>query len=267
MHSLTEAHPVPDALQRLSDNVAGLTSRVEAARRRGAHASPAPVSLVVVTKSAPVAAFDLLLRAGHADVGENRVLDAERRRERASHLKIPERRHETPAGGGLVWHGIGHLQTNKARRALFAFDVFHALDSLHLADRLEALLSESDRRWPVYAQVNAAEDPAKGGVAPAEALAYLRALATRSHLDVVGLMAMAREDAPADAARRAFSTLRAIRDEAVRLGVGRRPPAGLSMGMSDDFETAVEEGATVVRIGRAGFKGVFDGADPSGLGR
>ena len=257
MQSLTEAHPVPDALHRLSDNVAALASRVDAARRRGPKASPTPVSLVVVTKSAPPAAFDLLARAGHADVGENRVLDAERRRASASRLK-------TPDGRGITWHGIGHLQTNKARRALFAFDVFHALDSLHLADRLESCLAETDRRWPVYAQVNAAEDPAKGGVGPSEALDFLRALADRPHLDVVGLMAMAREDAPGDAARRTFTALRGIRDEAVRLGVGRRPPAGLSMGMSDDFETAVEEGATVVRIGRAAFEGVFNGGDRSG---
>jgi pyridoxal phosphate enzyme (YggS family) len=212
------------------------------------------VSLVVVTKSAPPSAFSLLARAGHRDVGENRVLDAERRREAAGSPR-------TPAGDDLVWHGIGHLQTNKARRALFAFDTFHALDSLHLADRLEALLAETDRRWPVYAQVNAAEDPAKSGVAPAEADAFLRALSDRPHLDVVGLMAMAREDAPGEAARATFSTLRGVRDEAVRRGVGRRPPSGLSMGMSDDFETAVEEGATVVRIGRAAFEGVFPGEE------
>src|SRR5437868_4112807 len=172
MHSVREAHPVRDALSRLSANVAGLASRVEAARARGRHASPSPVSLLVVTKSAPPAAFELLARAGAADVGENRVLDAERRRREAERLR-------TPDGRPLVWHGVGHLQTNKARRALAAFDVLHALDSLHLADRLEALLAETHSRRPVYAQVNAARDPAKGGVAPEDATAFLHALADR----------------------------------------------------------------------------------------
>jgi pyridoxal phosphate enzyme (YggS family) len=214
------------------------------------------VSLVVVTKSAPPAAFELLARAGHADVGENRVLEAERRREAAGRLR-------TPDGRALVWHGIGHLQTNKARRALAAFDVLHAVDSLHLADRLEALLAETDSRRPVYAQVNAARDPAKGGVAPEDATAFLAALADRPHLDVVGLMTMAREEDRGEAARPAFSMLRDLRDEAVARGVGRRPPTGLSMGMSDDFEVAVEEGATVVRIGRAAFEGVFEAGEGS----
>ena len=251
MNSVREAHPVHDALALLSANVAGLASRVEAARTRGRHASPAPVSLVVVTKSAPPSAFDLLARAGHVDVGENRVLEAEKRRAGAAGMRTPE-------GRSLVWHGIGHLQTNKARRAVDAFDVLHAVDSLHLADRLEACLAETDSRRPVYAQVNAARDPAKGGVAPEDAEAFLRALADRPHLDVVGLMTMAREEDRGEDARGAFSMLRDLRDDAVRRGVGRRPPSGLSMGMSDDFEVAVEEGATVVRIGRAAFFGVFD---------
>ena len=259
MHSVRDAHPVRDALPRLSANVAGLASRVEAARTRGRHASPSPVNLVVVTKSAPPAAFDLLARAGHADVGENRVLEAERRRQEAGRLR-------TPDGKPLVWHGIGRIQTNKARRAVSTFDVLHAVDSLHLADRLEALLAETDSRRPVYAQVNVARDPAKAGVVPEEATAFLAALADRPHLDVVGLMTMAREEDRGEAARPAFSMLRELRDDAVRRGVGRRPPTGLSMGMSDDFEVAVEEGATVVRVGRAAFEGVFDPADGPNAG-
>jgi pyridoxal phosphate enzyme (YggS family) len=206
--------------------------------------------VVLVTKSVPPRCFSWLAGLGALDVGENRVQAAEEKRE-----AIP-----VDLARSLTWHGIGHVQTNKARRAVALFDVFHALDSLHLADRLEAVLSEEgrppSRAWPVYAQVNAARDPQKGGVAPEEALGFLAALAERPHLRVEGLMTMAREDDDAESARPAFRCLREIRDEAVRTGTGRTSPAGLSMGMSDDFETAVEEGATVVRVGRAVWDGV-----------
>src|SRR5439155_24674950 len=123
------------------------------------------VTVVVVTKAAPPGGLDLLARAGVSDIGENRVLDAAAKRAQA------------PAG--LRWHGIGHLQTNKAKKAVEAFDVFHSRDSLHLADRLESILAETGRTWPVYAQVNAAGDPAKGGVGLEEALAFLTALSDR----------------------------------------------------------------------------------------
>lgn len=232
------AEPPVEVLRR---NLADVYARIDAARRRRPTAAPA-VTLVVVTKAAPPAAFDLLRAIGERDVGENRVLDAASKRETAP--------------PGLVWHGIGHLQTNKAKKAVRTFDVFHALDSLRLAEALEPVLAAAGRRWPVYAQVNAARDPNKGGVAPEAALGFLDALARFPHLDVVGWMAMAKEDDAGERARPCFSTLRDVRDEAVRRGVGRVPPTGLSMGMSEDYEVAVEEGATVVRVGRAVWRGV-----------
>jgi hypothetical protein len=227
--------------QKLRENLSTLRARIEAARRRGAHAAEA-VDLVVVTKSQGPGIFGPLAAAGVVDVGENRVQAAAARRPQA------------PAG--LVWHGIGHLQRNKARTAVEVFDRFHALDSLRLADRLEEALAAAGRTWPVYVQVNAAEDPAKGGWPPSEAVAAVAALAERSHLQVVGFMTMAAIGTQEAALRRTFRTLREIRTEALKLGRGRTAPAGLSMGMSDDFEIAVEEGATVVRVGRAVFAGV-----------
>lgn len=238
---------MPDTpLERLRENLRGLTSRIEAARRRSGHAAR-DVTLVAVTKSVPPAALPLLLHAGHLHLGENRVLDAAHKRESGPR--------------GLVWHGIGHLQTNKAKKAVATFDVFHALDSLRLAAELEAVLASGDRRWPVYVQVNAADDPAKGGFRPEETLDALRALGSFPHLDVVGLMAMAKEADPGEAARPTFRALRELRDEAVRRGVGSRADLGLSMGMSSDFEAAVEEGSTIVRVGRAVWDGV--GLPPS----
>ena len=250
-HSAERIHA--DALRRLTENVDGIRRRVAAARARSPRSARGEVTLVVVTKAAPPAGLDLLSRAGVADIGENRVLDAAAKR--------------AAAPAGLRWHGIGHLQTNKARKAVEAFDVVHALDSLHLADRLEAVLAERGHPLPVYAQVNAAGDPAKSGVAVSDALTFLSALADRPHLEVVGLMTMARAGDDAEAARPAFAALRELRDDAERRGIGRVPAAGLSMGMSDDFEAAVEEGATCVRVGRAAWDGVFaEAAAPSPAG-
>lgn len=231
----------PPGREPLRRNLEAVRTRIDSARTRSPVAAPR-VDLVVVTKAVPASFLDLLPALGATDVGENRVASA------------VARRPEAPAE--LRWHGIGHLQTNKAKRALDAFDVFHALDSLHLADRLESLLAPPDRAWPVYAQINAAGDPAKGGVAPDDALGFLSALSDRPHLRVLGLMTMAREDVAGEAARPTFRLLREIRDEAVRRGIGRAAPSALSMGMSADFEIAVEEGATVVRVGSAIWDGV-----------
>lgn len=226
---------------RIRSNVEALRARIDAASARGAHAAD-DVTLMVVTKSQPPPIFGPLAAAGVVDIGENRVQSA------------AARRPEAPAG--LVWHGIGPLQRNKARTALATFDVFHALDGMRLADRLESLLAPDGRIWPVYLQVNAAGDEAKSGLAPAEALDAVAALAERPHLALQGFMTMGRLGASEEDLRATFCTLREIRDEAVRRGRGPAAPHGLSMGMSDDFEIAVEEGATVVRVGRAVFRGV-----------
>jgi pyridoxal phosphate enzyme (YggS family) len=233
---------IADADLRLRANLESVRGRIDAARRRSRAAANA-VTLVVVTKSAPASGFDMLSRLGATDVGENRVQSA------------IERRADAPPG--LVWHGIGHLQTNKARRAAPVFVVFHALDSLHLAERLDAALEGASRRMPVYAQVNAASDVKKGGVPVDAAASFLDAVARLPRLALVGLMTMARESDDPEDARATFRTLREVRDEALARGAGGVPALGLSMGMSGDFEVAVEEGATVVRVGRAVWDGVF----------
>ena len=231
----------------IRDNVAALRARIQAAQASSTSAAEA-VTLLVVTKSQPASIFGALAAAGVSDVGENRIQTASARRPLA-----PE---------GLTWHGIGHLQRNKARTALSTFDIFHALDSLRLAHRLEELLAEAERSWPVYLQVNTAEDEAKGGIGPDEALAAVAALAELPHLELRGFMTMGRLRAEEADLRATFCTLRAIRDEAVERGRGATAPDGLFMGMSDDFEVAVEEGATVVRIGTAVFRGVENHAAP-----
>ena len=237
----------PHEAEHVARNVAAVRERIEAARGRGAHAAPA-VRLVAVTNSASTACYAPLARAGVRDLGENRVQDAAWRK--------PD------APPGLTWHGIGHLQRNKIAQAVATFDVFHALDSLRLADALEAHLADRGRRWPVFVQVNASGEGQKGGFAPEEALGVLEQVLQRHpHLEPVGWMTMAAFGAPEGDLRRTFRTLRALRDDARRRGLGDPPPGELSMGMTDDFELAVEEGATVVRVGRALFEGVASGVD------
>jgi len=242
-------HASPPSIQdRLRENVAAIRARIEQARARGPHAAKA-VELVVVTKSVQPPIFGPLAAAGVRTVGENRVQSAAQRR---------------PLGpDSWTWHGIGHLQRNKARTAIEVFDVFEALDSLRLAGRLDALLAEAGRTWPVYLQINAAEDPAKTGFAPAEALAGLRGVLEMSRLEPRGFMTMAKIGAEEGDLRATFRTLREVRDESLRLGLLEPGSAGLSMGMSDDFEIAVEEGATLVRVGRAVFAGVPIDTDPA----
>lgn len=225
----------------LSRNLAQVRSRIEAARARSPRAAPR-VDLLVVTKSAPVELFPLLHEAGVREVAENRVQAVEERR--------------ALAPPGWRWHGIGHLQRNKVRRALRLFDVFHALDSLDLARALDAALRGAARPSPVYIQVNAADDPRKGGCPPSEALSFASALRELPHLMPVGFMTMARLGADEASARAAFRALREVRDDVCRRAVLPAPPEGLSMGMSGDFEVAVEEGATVVRVGSALFEGL-----------
>jgi pyridoxal phosphate enzyme (YggS family) len=242
------ATPGPPVVQdTIRHNLDRIHARIRAARDRG----PAPAAhtdLVVVTKSIDAGLFGPLAAAGVRDVGENRVQSAAERR---------------PLGPKeWTWHGIGHLQRNKARTALATFDLFHALDSERLAGHLDRLLDGTDRRWPVFLQVNAAEDPAKGGFFPDAALDALRAVARLPHLEPRGFMTMARLGASEGDLRATFRTLRQIRDDALGLGLGEAPVTGLSMGMSDDFEVAVEEGSTLVRVGRAVFDGVSKDTAP-----
>jgi hypothetical protein len=199
---------------------------------------PASVTLVAVSKTVPAARVRAALAAGIDVLGENRVQEAAQ--------KIPE------VGGG-TWHLVGPLQSNKARRAVELFDVVESLDSVELARRLDRLVGEirPGRRLPVLLQVNVDDDPHKAGFTPETVAEGLPAILALPSLRVDGLMTIGRLEASADAARPTFRALaglgRRLRDAHAGLG------ASLSMGMSDDFDAAVEEGATIVRVGRALF--------------
>ena len=197
--------------------------------------SPSSVRLLPVTKTHPFEAAEYAHRFGLAAVGENRVQEA--------HVKRPQ------APAGLRWELIGHLQSNKAKQALQAFDVLQSVDSAELAARLGRIATELGLTREVYVQVNSGDDPAKFGCDLAQAPAVLEALLPHRSLKVIGLMAIAPlSDDPA-VARRTFAELRRCRDDLeVRFGV-KLPE--LSMGMSGDLEIAIAEGSTCVRVGSA----------------
>ena len=215
-------------LATIAERVAHVRQRVERAAERAGR-SPADVTIVAVSKGFPPAAIEEAAAAGIAHVGENRVQEAA--------AKIPGL-----SGLAVTWHLVGHLQTNKAKTALELFDIIHSVDSLHLA---EALSHRSQRPLPVLLEVNVAGEAAKFGFPPDEVAAAADAVACLPNLDLRGLMTVAPLASDPEAVRPAFRELRRLRDA---LGL-----AELSMGMSDDFEVAIEEGATVVRIGRAIF--------------
>jgi PLP dependent protein len=161
-------------------------------------------------------------------------------------------RAETEAHG-LAWHMIGHLQSNKARRAIELFDAVHSVDSLKLAERLDQGAAEVGRRLPVFVEVNLGGESSKSGVEPEEVLPLCERMSRCAQLELKGLMAVPPYLEPAAETRPYFRRLRELRDQARAAGVVGESFRELSMGMSHDFEIAIEEGATFVRIGTALF--------------
>jgi PLP dependent protein len=226
----------------IASDIRGSLERVhalisDACRRAGR--SPAEVLLVAVSKTVAADRVQQAIDAGVAALGENRVQEAKD--------KIEALGHPVP------WHLIGHLQTNKARDAARLFDWIHSLDRLDLAKELDRRARAAGRTLNVLIEVNLGDEPQKGGARPDDVKPLLDALAGLNALSVRGLMAIPPAATDAEATRPYFRRLREMRDAA---GLEH-----LSMGMSADFEVAIEEGATMVRVGTAIF-----GARPPRVG-
>ncbi|MBV9786686.1 MAG: YggS family pyridoxal phosphate-dependent enzyme [Chloroflexi bacterium] len=238
--------------QGIAHNIAAIRERIAAAAARAGR-SPDEITLIAVTKTHSARRVDLALAAGVTDCGENRVQEAD---EKIELLREARAR----------WHLIGHLQRNKAKRAAALFDMIHSLDSVKLAEALNRHVEENSllgqRRLPVLLQVNVSGEATKegfdliGGVTNQTALVSLveaaRQIVALPQLDVQGLMTVAPYSDDPEDARPVFRALRELRDELAR----QIPQAAwqhLSMGMTGDFEVAIEEGATLVRVGRAIF--------------
>jgi hypothetical protein len=177
---------------------------------------------------------------GQLDFGENRVQEAL--------LKM-----DATAGLPISWHLVGHLQSNKARKAGARFDVVHSVDAAELVDRLDQGASEAGRRLDVLVQVDLAGEPTKHGAPPSVVRPIFDAARTCPAVRMRGLMLLPPATSDPEGARPSFRSLRQLRDELARSGIDRVALDQLSMGMSHDFEVAIEEGATMVRVGSAIF--------------
>lgn len=239
-HDQHGRYPQAATVEDFRRNLAAVQARIDAACTRAGRA-PGGVRLLPVSKTFDEARIRLAYDAGCRLLGENNVQEAHRKWEAMSDL--PD----------LRWSVIGHLQTNKARQvARFAAE-FQALDSLRLAETLDRRLQAEGRSLDVFVQVNTSGEASKYGLAPEEVHAFLQELPAFSALRVRGLMTLALFSDEAERVRQCFILLRTLRDR-----LRQDAPAGidldeLSMGMSGDFEIAIEEGATVVRVGQAIF--------------
>jgi PLP dependent protein len=214
----------------IAANLAAVLARIRSATDRAGR-SPRDITLVAVSKTHPVAAVAEAYRAGLRDFGENRLQEAAG--------KIIQLRAQ---GCTPRWHLVGHLQRNKVRAARELFDILHSVDSVRLAEALDA---HASRPVAVLIEVNVAGEAAKFGVPPEDVPAVVARLRQLPNIEVRGLMTVAPQVRDPEEVRPVFRELRKLRD---RLGLRE-----LSMGMTDDLEVAVEEGSTLVRVGRAIF--------------
>lgn len=248
LEAFVPMQPENDALgnDQLGRRIAAIHARVAAAAHRVGR-SPEEVHIVAVSKTMPPEAVIAAARYGLRLFGENRVQEAREKIAAVSAAGLTD----------LRWELIGHLQTNKAARAVELFARVQSVDSLRLAEALEARAAQLGRVLPILLEVNVAGEASKSGLAPDEVVAIARTVAMLPHLRPEGLMTVAPLVDDVESVRPFFRRMRALRDTLrAEVPLANEGDGGwneLSMGMTDDFEVAIEEGATLVRIGRAIF--------------
>jgi pyridoxal phosphate enzyme (YggS family) len=222
----------------LSARLAAVRDRIAAAADR-ARRDPASIQLVAVSKTFPTEYVRAAADAGHTDFGENRVQDGLRKMDEAADLAIR-------------WHLVGHLQSNKAKKA-GRFEVIHSIDSPALLQAVDAAAAAEGRHVDLLVQADLAGEPTKHGARESELPPIFEAAKALRSARVVGLMLLPPAVDDPDAARPYFRALRDVRQRLLGEGVDASMVRELSMGMSHDFEVAIEEGATIVRVGTAIF--------------
>ena len=224
----------------LAERLARVRARIAAAAEKCGRPIE-EVKLIAISKTHPASAVRALIELGATDFGENRVQEAE---EKITEIERDEVR----------WHLVGHLQANKARRAVNLFDVVHSLDSIDLARRLDRLCEEEGReKLPVLIQVDLGHEETKSGIDETALPQLVEVVKGLSRVDCVGLMTLPPFFEDPEHSRPFFRRLRELRDELGAGGTFRDRKGELSMGMTHDFAVAIEEGATMVRIGTAIF--------------
>jgi pyridoxal phosphate enzyme (YggS family) len=238
-------------MTRAVENLAGIHARLDEVRRRiddaarRAGRDPREITLVAVSKTHPASLVAQAIRAGARDLGENKVQEAEEKIEEINDASDQRAR----------WHLIGHLQSNKARRAVKLFDLIHTVDSVALVERLERVCEEEGRaELPVLVQLSLAGEATKAGADANELSLIVERIKRSARVRLAGLMTMPPFAEDGEESRPYFRRLRELRDEWRARGAFADDGAGeLSMGMSHDYEVAIEEGATLVRVGTAIF--------------
>ena len=231
---------VDPAQEQLAARLAGIRARIEAAAKN-CRRDPGEVRLIAISKTHPASVIKRVIEFGALDIGENRVQEAEG--------KIAEVGREAAR-----WPLVGHLQANKARRAVNLFDVIHSLDSIDLAQRLDRLCQEEGRdRLAVLVQVDLGREETKSGIDESELTHLVEGLGPLHRLELTGLMTLPPFFDDPEQSRPYFRRLRQLRDELAARGAFGAGKGELSMGMTNDFEVAIEEGATMVRVGTAIF--------------
>jgi pyridoxal phosphate enzyme (YggS family) len=228
------------AQEQLAARLTGVRERITAAARECGR-SPDEVKLIAISKTHPASVIRTLIDLGAIDFGENRVQEAEE--------KIAEIGREQ-----VRWHLVGHLQANKARRAVNLFEVIHSLDSPDLASRLDRLCAEEGRdKLPVLIQVDLGHEETKSGIDESDLTHMVEGLSSLTHLELIGLMTLPPFFDEVEQSRPFFRRLRELRDELKSRGAFGEGKGELSMGMTHDFEVAIKVGATMVLIGTAIF--------------
>lgn len=222
----------------VAERLAILNERIARAAERSGRTRD-DIRLVAVTKGVPCDQIGLALAAGVTEIGENRVQEAER--------KI------SLMGSQAIWHMVGHLQTNKVKKAVLLFDWIQSVDSIRLLDRLNRVAIDMGRRPTLLIQVNTSEETSKFGVTPSALADVVHFASECEGVDVEGLMTLGPRTDIESQTRQAFQRLRLLAEEIQRWNLPRVSMRHLSMGMTSDFEIAIEEGATMVRIGTALF--------------
>ena len=221
----------------ISSNIDLIKQRIAGAVKRAGR-DPLAVKLMAVTKTVEPERIGKAIEAGLTMLGENYVQEAKDK------IAI--------IGDAAQWHMIGHLQTNKAKYAVKLFDCVHSVDRLELAQELDKRSGQINRKLNILIEVNSGEE-SKSGIEKEETLELVRQVALLPNLTIRGLMTMAPYSDDPENSRPYFRALRELRDDINRAGIAGVRMEELSMGMTDDFEVAIEEGATIIRVGRAIF--------------
>ena len=220
-----------DNISRLQEKVAKATNRVGR--------EPNSVQIVAISKTKPIDAIHKVLNAGIFDIGENRVQEA----------KVKYNSINRPA----TWHMVGHLQTNKIKQAIQFFDIIQSVDSLRLAKAIDRRSADLGIQQSILIQVNTSGETSKFGIMPDQVQDFIKQASTYSNIQIKGLMTIAKPEQNSESIRPSFSMLRKLRDDIATQNLSNVDMNCLSMGMTNDFEVAIEEGANCIRIGRSIF--------------